>query len=112
MSEVAFYVILFVISGALGYRGSIRLTRRYRAAIRGDDGFTELERMLFGALVATSWIVTAAATYLGILSIRRLLGFESLVFLAPVSIAISMAVLLIPAGLDYVVEHIARWDEE
>lgn len=113
MSEQAFYLVLFAVTAILGYRGSFRLTRRFRLAAGGStDRMTYNERLLLGSIVVVAWVVTIAATYLGVLSIRRVLGFESVAFLAPVSILVAMGVLLIPAGLDLVIERIARLPED
>lgn len=108
MTEAAWYVGLFIIAALAGIFGSIGVTRRYRAASR-DDALTGPERLLLGILVGVCWTITAAALYLGFLSVRRLVGFEALGFLSPVSFVISLAVLSLPAVIYAALEKIAKW---
>lgn len=108
MSEQLLYVLIFAGASIAGVRGSLRLTRRYRKASE-NGAMTDSERLLLGSLVVTAWIVTIAALYLGFLSVRRMLGYDALPALAPVSFLISVAVLVIPTGLDFVIDKIAKW---
>lgn len=107
MTEIV-YVLMFVIASVLGLRGSVRVTRRFRAA-SANNAMTAPERLLLGVLVVVCWTITAAALYLGFLSVRRLLGFEALGFLAPVSFVVALGVLLLPAAIDAVITKIAKW---
>jgi len=103
------YAALFGIVAILGLRGSWRLAARY-ASVRSQ--LDDRETWILRAIVIVSWVITLAALYYGLLAVRRLLGFESLPELVPVSVIVAIAVLLIPAFLDYIVERVARvpWD--
>lgn len=107
MSEGAYYVILLAIASVFGLRGSWRLTQRFRAVAFGEGRLTPSERLLLGTLVAIAWFLTTVAVYLGVLSVRRLLGMEPLGFTAPITAVLAMMILLIPAAIDVVVTHIA-----
>lgn len=108
MTEQAWIAILLLIAVVFGVRGSFRLTTRYQAAVRGEDRLVNGERLLLGVIVIVAWFLTGLAIYLGVLSLRRLIGFEPLAFTAQITTALSFVALLIPAGLDLVVERIAR----
>lgn len=105
MSEAVVYALVFAIVAVLGVRGSWRLTRRYRD-VRLE--LIERERWILLALVVVAWSITLAALYFGGLTVRSLLGFPRLPQLAPVSVLIATGILLIPAFLDWVVDHVAR----
>lgn len=103
--ETWVYVVLFGIAAVLGLRGSVRLTRRFLAV---SAELHASEQLLLGVLLFISWSITLAAGYFGILSLRRLAGFDALPGLVPVSALIATAILYIPVILDIVVERIAR----
>lgn len=105
MNDGIFYLALFVIVGVLGIRGSWRLTRRYHDV---SPQLVERERLILLAFVIVAWLVTVAAAYFGFLTVRRLLGFEPLPELAPVSALVAFGVFMIPAFLDAVVDRVAR----
>lgn len=108
MSQNLYVAVLLLIAVTLGLRGSIRLTSRFRDATAGEGRLTNGERLLLGSLVAVAWFLTVVAVYLGVLSFRRLVGLEPLAFTAPITTVFAMVILLIPAGLDLVVERIAK----
>lgn len=108
MTDDTWFAILLGLAAVLGIRGSWRLFRRYRAASRGEDQLTPSERLLLGSIVGVAWFLTVVAIYLGVLSIRRLLGYEPLTFTAPITAIVAMLILLIPAALDLVVDWIAK----
>jgi hypothetical protein len=103
------YAALFGIVAVLGVRGSWRLAARYSSV---HDRLDERETWILRAIVIVSWVITVAALYFGFLSVRRLLGFDALPQLVPVSAIVAIGVLLIPAFLDYVVDRVATvsWD--
>ena len=105
MTEGTWYAVVFAIFAILGVRGSIRLARRYRD-VRGQ--LIQRERLLLLSIVVVAWAIAGAALYFGFLAVRVVLGFERIPQLAPVSALIATAILLIPAFLDWVVEHVAR----
>lgn len=98
-----------VVAFALGLRGSVRLTRRYRAV---RPLLAKHEREILLAFVVVAWLITSGAGYFGYLSARRLLGFGPLDWTPIVSVLLASAVLLIPAFLDHIVSRVARvpWD--
>jgi hypothetical protein len=101
---VAFTVVL-AIAAILGLRATFRLTRRYRAVSPQLD---ERERLVLGSFVGVAWVITLTASFYGILSARRLLGLDPIAWSATISLLLASAVLLIPAGLDYIVDRVAR----
>jgi len=103
------YAVLFGIVAILGVRGSWRLTSRYMFV---NSQLDDRETLILRAVVIVAWTITIAALYFGFLAVRRLLGYEPLPELVPVSAVIAIGVLLIPAFLDYIVERVARvpWD--
>ena len=101
------YAVLFGIVAILGLRGSWRLSARYRF-VHGQLDYRE--GLILLAIVVVSWTITVAALYFGFLSVRRLLGYEPLPELVPVSVVIATGVLLVPAFLDYVVTRVSRVD--
>lgn len=105
MNEGTWYLALFVIVGVLGIRGSWRLTRRYHDV---SSQLVDRERLILLAFVIVAWLITVAAAYFGFLTVRRMLGFEPLPELAPVSAVIAFGIFLIPAFLDAVVDRVAR----
>lgn len=105
MTEPWLYAVLFVVAAVFGLRGSIRLTRRYRAV---RDRLDQRERLVLLAFVIVAWLITCAAFWFGSLSVRTVLGYERIVWIAPFSALIATGVLLVPAFLDAVVERVAR----
>ena len=105
MSDGTWFLVLFLVVGVLGLRGSIRLTRRYRAVKTRLDN---RDRLILLVIVWVAWLVTFSALYFGGLSIRRVLGFETIPQLNPVSALIAIAIFLIPVLLDAVVDRVAR----
>lgn len=102
MNDVILSVLVFGIPAALGVRSTWHLWR-----IVLFDGESRSQPLLIGlALIATA--ITAAAIWFGILTARRLLGFEQLPFAAPVSLVIAGLVLLIPAGIEGLVALVGR----
>lgn len=108
MTQEAWIGMLLAIAIVFGVRGSWRLTSRYNDATQGEGRLTTDERLLLGIVVAVAWFLTALAVYLGVLSLRRMLGFEPLPFSPIVTTALSFIALLIPAILDLVITRIAR----
>lgn len=105
MSEGAAFVVLGAVAFALGLRGSIRLSRRYRD-VSGE--LVQRERLILGSFVVVAWVITFAAGYFDLLSGRRILGFAPFEWTPVASIVIASIILFIPAGLDYVVGRVAR----
>jgi len=102
MSDAVLSVLVFGVPAALGVRSTWHLWR-----IVLFDGESRSQGLLIGlALIATA--ITAAALWFGILTARRLLGFDQLPFAAPVSLVIAGLVLLIPAGIEALVSFVAR----
>lgn len=105
MSETTWFLVIFSVAFLLGLRGSWRLTRRYRDV---RDQLIDRERLILLSIVVVSWVITVAAGYFGVLSVRTIAGFERIPQLVPVSVLISSGVLFIPAFLDAVVDRVAR----
>jgi hypothetical protein len=84
---------------ALGIRSTLRL----RAIHRHE---TPPRNLITGAFYATSLLITLAAGYFGLLSARRVLGFDPIAGSMFLSLLVASAVLLIPVGLDYTVTRI------
>lgn len=99
------YAVLFGIASILGLRGSIRVTRRY-VAVR--DSLMLRESSILLLLVFICWVITGAALWFGILNVRRLLGFEPLPELIPISALIATVILFVPTLVDVVVDRVAR----
>lgn len=110
MSEATYFLVLFVIAAVFGLWGSVELTRRYRAVHNQLDS---RERLILLAFVVESWLITGAAIFYGVLSMRTLLGYERIPQVAPVSVLLAAAIFLIPAGLNLVVRYVAQvpWGE-
>ena len=105
MIDAWVYAVLFGIAAIFGLRGSVRLTRRYRDVRSRLDS---REALILLAIVIVSWVITITAFYFGGLSVRRLLGFESIPELVPISALLAIGVLFIPTFLDAVVDRVAR----
>lgn len=106
MSEQAIaFVFVLLVASVLGVRASYRLTRRYRGVRELLD---ERERTVLGTFVVVAWMITFVALVLGLLAARRLFGFEAVPWGSTVTLLLASFVLLIPAGLDYVVERVSR----
>jgi hypothetical protein len=105
MNEAWVFVVLAGCAIVLGVRGSIRLARRYRG-VHGD--LEPRERLILGALVVVAWTITLVGAYFALLSLRRVLGFPPIEGVSTVSVLVASLVLFIPAGLDAVVERVAR----
>lgn len=107
MNDTASYIGIgiLLIGLVFGLRGSRRLTRRYRAArplVSGQDA------LLLVGIVTVAWGIVIFAVYIGILSVRRLLGFEPLDWTPPLTAAFATIALFIPTFLDAVVSRVAR----
>lgn len=109
MNEGFLFVVLGAAAFLLGLRGSIRLTRRYRAV---TGHLLPRERLILGSLAIVAWVITIAAGWFDGLSILRLDGAELPRWTPFVSVVVASVVLFIPVGLDYVVNRVARvpWD--
>ena len=105
MTDGWVFVVPFIVAAVLGLRGSIRLTLRFRDVRTRLDAH---EALILFAIVVVAWVVTVAAFYFGGLAVRRLLGFDTIPELVPVSALISIVVLFIPTLLDAVVDRVAR----
>lgn len=105
MSNGQAFVVVAVIAFILGLRGSVRLTKRYASVSPLLDG---RERTILGSIAVTAWIITLAAGYFAAMSARRLMGFDPVEWAPVAGILIASVVLFIPAGLDHVVERVAR----
>lgn len=101
MTDALVASLLFVIPALLGIRATWRLWRIY-----WFNHESRKQEILLG-LALTSTIITGAASFYGVLAIRRLLGFEPLDWTAPISLALAAAVLFLPAALERMVNHIA-----
>lgn len=109
MSEATWYALLAFILAILAIRGSVKVTRRFRAASRGEGALsTWSERLLVGLLVVICWFLTALAMYLSVLSVYRLVGFPPLTWTPAVSASLAIGVLLIPAAIGEALDLIAR----
>ena len=105
MIEPWIYVVLFGIAAIFGLRGSVRLTQRYRDVRNQLD---RREALILMAIVAVSWVITLAAVFYGVIAVRRLLGYDYITELVPVSAFLSIGILFIPTFLDAVVDRVAR----
>jgi hypothetical protein len=99
------YAVLFGIAAIFGLHGSVRVTRRYRAVTFDLDW---RERMVLLLLVGICWVITTTAFYVGILSIRQLLGFERLPQLIPLTSLLATLILFVPTVIDFVVTRVSR----
>jgi uncharacterized membrane protein len=96
---------VFALAAVLGVRSTFRLLRIVRPADHD-------RRTILNLLTLIAGTITLAALYFGVMSVRRLLGFEAFPWAPTVSVLLSATVLLIPVGIDLVVERIqARPDE-
>lgn len=100
-----FAVLLFAIAAFAGARATFRVIRRYRAVSRVVQ---PLYRLILFAFVVVCVVITSTAFLLGLLSTRRLLGFESLDWAAPFTWAASIAVLFLPTFIDRVLLIVER----
>lgn len=107
MNDTSAYlgVGILLIGLAFGLRGSLRLTRRYRAA---RPLITSQDALLLVGIVAVAWGIVIFALYIGVLSVRRLLGFAPLDWTPLVTAGFATAALFIPTFLDAVVSRVAR----
>ena len=95
-------LVVLLVPAVLGVRATIRLWRR--VFFNEETRRSPILRAL--AIVAT--ILTLAALWFGWLAVRRLIGLAPVQEAAEVSLAISAIVLLIPAGIDWLVDRIER----
>jgi len=103
------------VCGAVRHRGhprGARIVAPHLPVQFVNSQLDDRETLILRAVVIVAWTITIAALYFGFLAVRRLLGYEPLPELVPVSAVIAIGVLLIPAFLDYIVERVARvpWD--
>jgi hypothetical protein len=105
VNDARWFLLVTFMAFILGVRGSWRLARRYRD-VSGE--LIRRERLLLGAIVAVAVIITIAAAVFAFLSARRVLGFEALEWTPGLTLFMATLILLIPAGLDYVVGLVAR----
>jgi hypothetical protein len=99
------FVVLGSVAFIFGLRGSIRLTRRY---VDVSVRLVQRERAILGSFVVVAWLITIGAGFFDAVAARRLLGFTALDWTPVASIVIASLILFIPAGLDYVVDRVAR----
>ena len=102
MSDPILFALLFLIPSALGVRATWRLWRVYRF----DEESRASPILLAFALVAT--LITAAAIWFGVINLRRLLGLEPIAWAPTISIVIAAVILLIPAGLERLVDYVGK----
>lgn len=94
-------ILVLGLAFAGGARSTIRLWRLWRR----DE---ETRRSLI--LAAFAWIalvITGAAAFFGVLSVRRALGFQPFPWAPLVSVLVASVVLFIPIALDWLVDRIA-----
>ncbi len=96
----------FLAAFGLGIRSTWRLWRRYRTVT--PLLLDPRERLVLGAFVIVSVLITTAAGYFGLLTVRRIIGFEPLEFTPIISLFVVIVVLLIPVYLDQLVQRVAR----
>lgn len=99
------FVVAAAIAFVLGLRGSVRLSRRYHDV---SALLVPRERLILGSFVAVAWVITLAGGWFVATSARRLLGFEPLDWTPLASLLVASVVLFIPAGLDFIVDRVAR----
>lgn len=93
-------VIGFLIAAVLGIRATVRLWQTYV-----DAGGRHVILLAF-AVIAT--LITIVATMVGLISLRRILGYDPLPWTPPLLIIGAGVIFLIPAGLEWLVAYIAR----
>lgn len=91
-----------VVAFARGLRATSRLVRRWRATS------AEGRSMILWAFVVVAASVTVAAGWVGLLSVRRILGFAPLDWSAGITTVLAIALFFIPEFLDHVVDRIER----
>lgn len=105
MTSAHAFAVVALIAFVLGLRGSVRLSRRYRAV---SPLLLQHEREILLAFVVVAWLVTVAAGFFGLIAARRLVGFAPLDWAPVAQVLLASAVLLIPAFLDHIVSRVAR----
>ena len=99
MNDAVVVAVLFVVPAILGVRATYRLWRLYLDTKRNSIVFSF-------AMIST--IITSAASFYGIIAIRRLLGFTPLDWTPGASLLLAALVLFIPAALERLVDNIGR----
>lgn len=104
MTEALTYTVVFGIPALLGLRATWRLWRIYLF-----DGESRSQVILLSfAVVAT--LITGAAFWFGGLTLRLFLGYEPIPWTRPVGLIVAAVILMIPAGLEWLVGYIGRRD--
>lgn len=99
-TETGWLALVFAAVSIVGIRSTWRLWRIWRFDQRSRQS------LILAAFAIVSLLITIGALWFGILTVRRLLGFESLPELQLGSFIIVVIILLIPAGLERVVARI------
>jgi len=105
MSSDMLAVLVLVFTFGLGIRSTWRLRRIHHSEKPPRNRIT-------AAFYRTALTITLAAGFFGLLSARRVLGFETIPGISIVSLLISSVVLLIPLFLDLSVQNIRKAPNE
>lgn len=93
-----------LVSVPFALRATWRLWALYRADLRRS--------LILRAIALVSTIVTGAAVWIGILSVRRMLGYDPLDWTAPITGLVVVAVLQVPMILDSLVSRVGKHRSE
>jgi hypothetical protein len=99
------YTLVFGLPSLLGLRATWRLWRIY---LYDEDSRRQVILLAF-AVIAT--VITTSGIVFGGLALRRFLGFEQLPFASALSLLLAALILLIPAGLEWLVSYVGRLDD-
>lgn len=99
------YGMMYAVTFVIGLYSSYRMWRRYMTA---RDGIARENRPVLHALVVTCFVITAAAGWLGFLSMRAIVGLPRMDWTPPFNVVIASAVLLLPGLINLRIRQVAR----